>query len=149
MPISDLKGKTVMIAEGNPNQSLLPSLKQELTEQGATVVVSQHSPRDPKNVSLISEEIANHQPKIDALIVHDLDTSLPSSQIAAVALAKKFKDTLPVVVHDWNDDMRVTQSIENAGAKYLDFDAPNGKVTFAVADAIAQHGKPGRSVGGT
>lgn len=143
MARADLTGKTVMIAEGKSDK-LLADLAKELEGQGAKVVVSQHSATHPDNVQLIADEIAAHQPKIDALVLHDTDTDRKESQITAIALTKKFKGELPVVVHDWHSHLLPIQAIESAGAKYVDFgDEPN-KVAFAVADAIAEQAKSGR-----
>ena len=147
MPKSDLTGKTVMIAGGMPNESLFSSLKSSLEKQGATVVLSQHSAMNPDNVPLISDEITRHEPKIDALIIHDPDTIGRDSILAAIALKRKLKDTLPVIIHDWPGNILITQPKE-AGAKYVNFEGPEDKIAFAVADAIAQHGKPGKQVGG-
>ncbi len=92
--------------------------------------------------------VARHEPKINALIISNPDLERRDSQITALALTKKLKEAIPVIVHDSYEAMVVVEQIENAGAKFVSFKAPDDKIAFAVADAIAQHGKPGKVVGG-
>jgi hypothetical protein len=66
------------------------------------------------------------------------------SQITALALTKKLKETTPVIVHDSYEAMVVVGQIEKAGAKFVAFKGLDEKIAFAVADAIEQHAKTGR-----
>ena len=155
MPKSDLEGKTVMIAQGSGNRQvscngeLFSSLKSTLEQKGATVVLSKHSPMELQSVPLIAEEVARHEPKIDALIVHNSDLTRTESGNVAVNLVKQLNNTLPVIVHDWNDtvNFEAIKSIRGGGGKYVNFNPPYDRIAFAVSDAIAQSTTTRRAVG--
>ena len=148
-----------MIASGGEdpqiasNAKLLSHLKTTLEKRGAKVVLSEHSPAEQNNVPLIADEIAGHQPKIDALIIHNAGTlggaNNDESLKAAVALTTELKDKLPVIINDWVDvaDRLALGIVRDAGAKhvYLDPGVSEDKVAFAVSDAIAQQGKAGKT----
>ena len=156
MPVPNLKGKTVMILGTDPTTinriiakdhgKLVPSLINTLKDRGASVVTGSHSANVADNVDLICEEIKQHEPKIDAAIVLHTGMEKRNSQAAAVALTEKLKETLPVIVHDYHDGKVAIQRLQRVGAKYVGL-APYDTVAHAVADAIAQHGKAGRTIG--
>ena len=143
MPLPDLKEKTVMIA--TPDRFYASQIKAKIEGLGATVVFSDDSPHYPGNIPSISDEVEKHNPKIDALIIFNSNIELPESQSAALELTKRFKESRPVIVCDTCNHVADIQHLQDAGAKYLNWGKMNpDKIAAAVADAVVQHGKPGR-----
>jgi len=146
MPLADLKGKTVMVAAADKYAAR--HLAKELEKLGATVVYSKRSPHHPGAVPVIEEEVKNHVPKIDALIIHVSNVELEESHDTAVQLIQNLKAHCPVIVCDFCKSKVAIQGLQEAGAKYLNYlDLENNQIAAAVADTVAQQGKAGRTAG--
>lgn len=142
-----LKGKTVMIATDTTD--IAEYLQMSLENMGANVVFSERSPSLSSSVPVISEEVEKHSPKIDALIIFNSNIELPERRATALELIKRLKGSRPVIVCDSCENRVDIQELENAGAKYYNnLNLNPSKIAFAVADAVAQHGKPGKIIGG-
>jgi hypothetical protein len=149
MPQADLKGKTVMIVAPDQYKLHFRGIKTELESLGAKVVYSRNLSFVEKNILEIGDEVEFHNPKIDALIIFNQNIALPSSKIVTIDLANRLKKSLPVIVCDVVGTHRNTQPIQDTGARYLDLsEIGSDRIAFVVADAVAQHGKPGQRVGG-
>jgi hypothetical protein len=146
MPQVDLKGKTVMIS--TRDSFYAQHNKEKMEGLGATVVFSHDSPDHPGNIPSISDEVEKHNPKIDALIIFNSNIELLEPQTVALEMKNRFKKSCPVIVCDDCNRVADIQPLQDAGAKYLNWSRMNpDKIAVAVADAVAQHGKPGRPVG--
>jgi len=146
MPETDLKGKTVMIATTGKTQT--PSVQYALEGRGATVVFSGHAPHDRSSIPLISGEIEKHKPKIDALVIHNTNTEWEDGLTTVLELTGRLKKALPVIVCDSCYDHTYIRRLRDVEAKYLNVDVMGpDRIASAVADAVNQHGKPGRSAG--
>ena len=140
-----LQGKNIMIA--TTSKATAEYLEDALKDLGATVVFSKNSPRKSDNISCISEEIRNHEPKIDALIIYNPNIQEIESQNVILGLAKWAKDQCSVIVCDLCSENAHIQRLAQAGAKYFNsFDISNDQIAFKVTDIVVQHNKSGRSI---
>jgi hypothetical protein len=175
---ADLKGKTVMIATTNPEVAGM-DIGFALEQLGAKVIYSEqllplrpdypiiglfggvsHPPITPENTaryisdleaacSIVGHRVEQQNPKIDAVILHNMDIKQDSARNAAVNLTKRIKEKCPVIISDGCDSKVAIQPLQDAGARFFNSDALNFEPLAAtVADIVAQHGKPGQRVGG-
>jgi hypothetical protein len=147
MPVADLKGKTVMILDGGFNSSLLDSLSETLRNRGANIVLGSYSAWKPGEIDLICDEVKQHEPKIDAVIINNTDLTRRDALLTAIGVATTLKTSMPVIAHDFLCKAADMQLVQAAGAECFSVDNSDNQIAFAVADAIAQRGKPGRTVG--
>ena len=146
----ELTGKTVMIA--TTNKARAQYLRMALGELGASVVYSKHGEcgHDPETSKsdLVYDEIKRTTPMPDALII-DGNLDDKDELNAALEVTAMLKAAIPVIACDSCESFLAIHLLRNSGAKYLDlFEVDPRAFTAAVADAIAQHGKSGKTMSG-
>src|ERR1035441_5432441 len=141
----DLKDKTVMIATTNQELAEL-DIGFALHQLGARVIYSEkllplrpdypviglfggvsHSPITPVNTSqyisdldaacrFVGDSVEKEKPKIDAVVLHNMDIQQESARNAAVTLTKRIKEKCPVIISDGCESKVAIQPLHDAGA---------------------------------
>lgn len=155
MSFSDLKGKAIEIVTTQP--ILADSVQEALQKRGAYVNIH---PFNPSGISGNAYQIAfgvkHAKPKIDALVIqnpvmeieHPVRSDNKKNYDAVFEIINDLKKICPVIVCEQSDNPAISRAVRDAGATFVNHCEPqnteDARIVAAVADAIAQHGKPGR-----